>query len=73
VDDAFTAKYTGNLPNTGATASAAAAAPDDSGGSDRSGLVVPVLVAAAVVLAAALIWVLVRGARARRRALEDQR
>jgi putative ABC transporter-associated repeat protein len=73
VDDAFTAKYTGNLPNTGATATAAAAAPDDGGGSSRSGLVVPVLAVAAVVLAAALIWVLVRGARVRRRALEEQR
>lgn len=73
VDDALTAKYAGSLPNPGATATAAAAAPDDGGATDRSGLVVPVLVAAAVVLAAALIWVLVRGARARRRALEEQR
>jgi surface-anchored protein len=73
VDGALTAAYTGSLPDPGATATAAAAAPDDGGGSDRSGVVVPVLVAAAVLLAAALIWVLVRGVRARRRALEEQR
>jgi putative ABC transporter-associated repeat protein len=72
VDDALTAKYTSSLPGTDATASADAAAPDDNGGADRSGILIAVLVAAAVVLAAALLWVLVRGARARRRALAPE-
>nr|WP_232074495.1 choice-of-anchor M domain-containing protein [Phytohabitans suffuscus] len=68
VDDAFTASYTASPPGAGATPGAAA--PEAGPGSDRSAVAVPVLAAAAVLLAAALVWVLVRGARARRRALD---
>ncbi|MFC0530964.1 choice-of-anchor M domain-containing protein [Phytohabitans kaempferiae] len=72
VEDAFTATYTASLPSTDATATAGAAPPADGGGSARPGVIVPLLVAAAAVLAAALIWMLVRGARARRRALAPE-
>lgn len=71
VEDAFTAAYTGSLPSTGATASAAAA-PETGGGSGGPDVLVVVLAAAAVLLAAVLVWFLVRGANARRRALEDR-
>ncbi|WP_428983177.1 choice-of-anchor M domain-containing protein [Phytohabitans maris] len=69
VDDAFTAVYTGSLPGTGATPSPAAVAEPDDGGSP---LLVGVLVGAGAVLVVALIWVLVRGARIRRRALDQE-
>jgi putative ABC transporter-associated repeat protein len=71
VDDAFTAAYTASLPSPDATPSAAAAAEPD-GGPGGSGAVVAVLVAAAAALAATLAWLLVRGARVRRRALEPE-
>lgn len=67
-DEAFAAAYTRSLPSPHATVTAVAAR-ESSGG---PGVLTPVLVAAAAGLAAALIWVLVRGARARRRALEPE-
>jgi surface-anchored protein len=69
IDDAFAAAYTGSLPSPDATQSPAAAAEPDG---DRSEVVAGALIAAAVLLAAVLLWVSVRGARARRRALEPE-
>jgi surface-anchored protein len=67
VDEAFGVKYAGNLPSSGATP--AAGGPSGSGDDGGPAALVWVLVAAVVVLAAAVIWLLVRGANVRRRAL----
>jgi surface-anchored protein len=69
VDEAFGARFTASLPDAGATPAAAAAQESDGDGSSALPLV---LVAAGAVLAAAVIWLLVRGATARRRALDGR-
>ncbi|MET7398925.1 choice-of-anchor M domain-containing protein [Dactylosporangium sp. NPDC005572] len=69
-DEAFTAAFAGRLPSTGATPPAAAApARESAAGGPGVGTVA--LVAAAVLLVALLVWLSIRGARARRRAIDE--
>lgn len=65
VDEAFGARFAGDLPASGVTPAAAPAAAKSHGNAVPLGLA-----AAGAVLAAAMIWLLARGAAARRRALD---
>jgi hypothetical protein len=76
VDEAFAAQYTAGLPTGAASASptAVAADPRDGGGSGggSSNTLAVVIGVVAVAFASVAVLVLARGARARRRAADEQ-